>query len=246
MWFGVAKSRSMGQPNVFDCGGARRGSPIPHALRKAVDYIRQDVSRRMSIANLAAHCDLPERTLRKQFQDFMGASPLEFWRRARLAAVRDRLLKGANDISVMETAERFGFNHFGRFSQQYRSCFAEAPSATLFRSRLVERQRIGQMREAAIDGDRASVDAGRSREKPSVAILPCQVSATEPDCRSFGDVLTEGIAVALCRSRSLSVAMLPRHRVRDRRMRSWSARDLGARYVVATRIALTGNRMRTS
>src|ERR1700722_594314 len=114
------RSRSMGQPAVFDCGGARRGSPIPHALRKAVEYIRRDVSRRMSVADLAAHCGLPERTLRKQLQDFMGASPLEFWRHARLAAVHDHLLKGANDISVMDTAARFGFSHFGRFSQQYR------------------------------------------------------------------------------------------------------------------------------
>ena len=233
----------MNQPNVFDCGGARPGSPIPHALRKAVDYIRRDVGRRMSVADLATHCGLPERTLRKQFQDFMGASPLEFWRRARLAAVRDHLLRGANDISVMDTAARFGFNHFGRFSQQYRSYFAEPPSATLFRSRLAERQRIGQIREAAMDGDHASVDTGMSRERPSVAILSCQVSATEPDCRSFGDYLTEGIAVALCRSRSLSVAVPTSTRAGSADAKP-SARDLGARYVVATRIAQTGNRMR--
>jgi adenylate cyclase len=197
----------------------------------------------MSVADLATHCGLPGRTLRKQFREFMGASPLEFWRRARLAAVRDELLKGANDISVMDTAARFGFNHFGRFSQQYRSYFDEAPSATLFRSRLAERQRIGETREVAMDGDRAVVDTSRSRERPSVAILPCQVSATDPNCRSFGDHLTERIAIALYRSRSLSVAVPTSSRAGSADAKRL-ARDLGSRYVVATRITQIGQRMR--
>jgi hypothetical protein len=52
-----------------------------------------------------------------------------------------------------------------------------------------------------------SIAARRSRERPSIAVLPCQVSAAEPDCRFFADYVTEGIATALCRVRSLSVVV---------------------------------------
>jgi len=126
----------MSASDDLDRGRIARSQPIPHDLKKAVDHIRADLGRKISVAELVAHCGVPERTLRKHFHTFMGVSPLEFWRRLRLAAVREDLLKGANASSVTDAAARFGFTHFGRFSQQYSRCFGETPSATLQRSRL--------------------------------------------------------------------------------------------------------------
>ena len=131
----------MSASDDLDRGRIGRSQPIPHDLKKAVDLIRGDLGRKISVAELVAHCGVPERTLRKHFHTFMGVSPLEFWRRLRLAAVREELLKGADGSSVTDAAARFGFTHFGRFSQQYRRCFGETPSATLRRSRLAEADR---------------------------------------------------------------------------------------------------------
>ena len=175
----------------------------------------------------------------------MGVSPLEFCRRLRLAAVRGDLLKGASASSVTDAAARFGFTHFGRFSQQYRRCFGETPSATSQRSRLGRsRPNVRIPKEDLEGGGGVTIAARRSRERPSIAILPCQVSAVEPDCRFFADYVTEGIATALCRARSLSV-VIPKS---SRTFGSWDrkrlSQELGAHYFVTGRIAQSGKRVR--
>jgi TolB-like protein/AraC-like DNA-binding protein/tetratricopeptide (TPR) repeat protein len=215
--------------------------PIPYDLRKAVEFIRKGGGRRMSMVDLVAHCGVPERTLRKHFRAFMAVSPLEYWRRFRLAAAREELLKGSNSTSVTEVAMRFGFSHFGRFSEQYRRSFGENPSTTLRRSRIAEPGRIDRLHNGDI-GDVDRFGARGSRERPSVAVLPCQISAAAPELRFFGECLAQGIANSLCRARSLSVvvpnfsqAVLDRKRL---------ARELGARYLVIGSIAHTGQRVR--
>ena len=189
--------------------------PIPHDLKKAIDYIRSHVNGKMSIADLVAHCGVPERTLRKHFRTFMAVSPLKFWRQLRLAAARACLLEGSNDTSVTEVAIRFGFSHFGRFAQDYRRHFGEMPSETLRRSR-IEPSRAGKptSKRAPYDTGGVPVAPSGSRDRPSIAVLPLQNSATDPDCRAFGEYVAEGIATALCRVRSLSVTVPKPSRVR--------------------------------
>ena len=235
----------MSSSDDLDRGRIARSEPIPHDLKKAVDRIRADLGRKISVADLVAHCGVPERTLRKHFRTFMGVSPLEFWRRLRLAAVREDLLRGADGSSVTDVAARFGVTHFGRFSQQYRLFFGETPSATLQRSRLARRRPNVRIRKEDLDGaGGVAIGARSSREKPCIAILPCQVSAAEPDCRFFADYLTEGIATALCRARSLSV-VIPRPTQNVGSLDPTRlCRELGARYFLIGRIAQTGKRVR--
>jgi adenylate cyclase len=194
----------------------------------------------MSMAALVAHCGRPERTLRRHFQIFMGHSPLEFWRRARLAAVRDALLTGGAADAVTEIAARHGFTHFGRFSQQYREAYGELPSATLSRQRLVVREGANAT-EADVG---CAVVPHRLGEQPSVAILPCEISVTSPECRYFGAHLIEELATALCRDRSLSVRIARGARVGGSDPAWRCARDLGVRYVIANRMAQNGSRIR--
>jgi adenylate cyclase len=170
----------------------------------------------------------------------MAASPLEYWRRFRLAAAREELLKGLDDTSITEVAIRFGFSHFGRFSQQYRRCFGETPSTTLRRSCSADRVHD----DDTDDTGRSAVGARRSRERPSVAVLPCQVSAAAPGLRFFGECVTQVLAISLCRAGSLSV-MVPKSpqsfNLLDRKR---LAREYGARYLVIGSIAQAGQRVR--
>jgi AraC-like DNA-binding protein len=146
----------------------------------------------MSIADLV-RTGVPERTLRKHFRRFMAVSPLQCWGQLRLAAARACLLEGSDDTSVTEVAMRFDFSHFGRFAQEYRRHFGEAPSVTLQRSRIDRLERRNRPRDDAPTGDVRVAPRG-SRDRPSIAVLPLQISAANPDCRAFGEYLAEGIA----------------------------------------------------
>jgi transcriptional regulator GlxA family with amidase domain len=113
----------------------KKTRPAPHAVTRAVRFMRQNLGREFSTEDLATYCGVADRTLRKHFHAFMGVSPREYWRRLRLAAARKELLKGGNATSVTKVASRLGFDHFSRFAQQYRGYFNELPSETLRRSR---------------------------------------------------------------------------------------------------------------
>ena len=241
----MARHRAQfGRPGPSASDALVRYRPIPHDLKKAIDFIRGHLSGKMSVADLVAYCGVPERTLRKHFRTFMGASPLMHWRQLRLAGVRACLLEGSDNTSITEVAIRFGFSHFGRFAQDYCNHFGELPSITLKRSRIGGHNHRSPTRNGALcDNGVASVVLAGSRDRPSVAVLPLQNSATDPDCRAFGQYLAEGIATALCRVRSLSVTVPRPFRARsvDPGQRS---RDVGARYLLTGRIAQEGNRLR--
>jgi TolB-like protein/AraC-like DNA-binding protein/Flp pilus assembly protein TadD len=215
-----------------------RRAPIPRDLKKAVDYIRTHLAGKMSVADLIACCDVPERTLRKHFRAFMATSPLEFWRHLRLAAARECFLEGSTSTSVTEVAIRFGFDHFGRFAQHYRDRFAETPTATLQRSRSGKRDTNQRRSEG-----RNVPKPKNSRDRPSIAVLPLQSSGASNDCKAIGKLIAEGIATALCRARSVSIIAANCAFVRSTSVRQ-TGFHAGARYLLVGRVAQEGNSIR--
>ena len=118
---------------------------------------------------------------------------------------RESLLRAAASASVTAIATEYGFAHYGRFSGEYRRCFGETPSATLRRARTAA---LSRLTDPSPSGRRPKPAPGLfSREPPSVTVLPCETLA--PD-RWFGESLAEGTAAALCRVRSLSIALAMR------------------------------------
>jgi TolB-like protein/AraC-like DNA-binding protein len=229
------KRKQAGSPD-----GTERRGPVPRDLKRAVDYIRAHLDRRMSIAGLVTHCGIPERTLRKHFRTFMAASPLEFSRQLRLAAARACLLGGSKKSSVTEVATRFGFGHFGRFAQDYRTAFGETPFATLQRNRIDRQQHRTQTRN---ESPCVTIAANGSRDRPSIAVLSFDRSAAEANCPEFAEFLADGIATTLCRVRALSVTIPKSSRARSGGLRQ-AAFDVGARYLLGGRIVQRGGRAR--
>ena len=184
------------------------GRPVPRDIKKAIEHMRAARDPKITMAELVKVCGVCERTLHKHFRTFVGASPLAYWRRLRLARVHEHLLNATSGESIGSVALKYGFEHFGRFSTQYRRSFGETPSYTLRRSRAA--------RCASSEGDgptgsrRASAPAGGLlglREPPSIAISPFYSSSANRERRSFAESVAEGIASALCRVRSLVVEM---------------------------------------
>lgn len=226
---------------------ARRHPAIPHDVRKAIEFMRQSVGRPISMAELARHCGVAERTLNNHFRTFLDISPIRYQHRLRLAAAREALLAGEPGTSITAVAKRYGFTHFGRFAGQYRRNFGESPSATLRNGRAatVSGPTVGHGRDTMARGGtgqelRASL---ASRDRPSIAILPCQVAANEPSLRWLAESVAEAIAAALCGVRSIAVMLAPLRRgpISDPQR---VTRELNARYFLTGRIVRAGARLR--
>lgn len=234
----------MESPNHDD----RRGPPIPHDVKRAVDYMRRHRGRKITMADLVMVSGVAARTLTEHFRAFLGFSPLSYLRRLRLAAVRETLLRGANGGSVTNVATLYGFTHFGRFAAQYRRSFSESPSTTLRRGRAAAMSQAGERRNrdyARRDGPGLCTSslAPPSREKPSIAILPCQTSLQEPTYRWFAESLADAIAAALGSVRSLSV-IVSRHTGVPVHDPQRTAREFGARYFLIGSLTGAGRRLR--
>jgi AraC family ethanolamine operon transcriptional activator len=88
----------------------------------------------LSITDLCKVAAVSERTLQTAFKEVMGLTPLAYLTRVRLNRVHQALLAAVpSTTKVSSEAVKWGFWHFGEFARAYRTCFGEAPSATLRR-----------------------------------------------------------------------------------------------------------------
>lgn len=124
-------------------------SPLPADLVRALDWLRARLSEPIELEMLAAVAGVRPRTLEAHFKTFLGATPLAWARRMRLANARRELQRGRAQATVTKVALANGFNQLGRFAVHYRTIFGEAPSETLRRSRCPSRGRIDQVDDEA-------------------------------------------------------------------------------------------------
>lgn len=106
-----------------------RAAPRPRQLKLAEEYILANLDQPLTLEDLAQVAGCTPRTLQLIFRDQRGQSPLAFWRDQRLLRAHQDLATGQG--SVTEIALRWGFAHFGRFSEIYRARFGLSPSDTL-------------------------------------------------------------------------------------------------------------------
>lgn len=120
------------QPNsALETAAPAAGS---RTVRMALELIEAEPDRPWRVAELAQAAGVSARTLQESFRRDLGVTPLEQLRRTRMdRARRDLLTADPRTTSVTEIAARWGFFHAGRFSQAYRSAYAELPSETLAR-----------------------------------------------------------------------------------------------------------------
>lgn len=216
----------------------RRGHPVPRDIKRALDYMRRNRGRKITMAELVSVSGVAERTLTRHFRAFLGLPPLNYLLRLRLVTVRETLLRGASGASITKVATQCGFTHLGRFATHYRRAFGESPSATL---RRVRADALAQSGKGDSGGIGKSFLRPPSRERPSIAILPFQTSLRE--LCWFAESVAEGIAAALSSVQSLSVLLSRRTGVPLHDPQR-AARDLGAGYFLIGRLTGAGQRLR--
>ncbi len=125
------------QPNTYtEFFDERSSAQKSGSIETAILLINTDPGRNHTVASLARAAGVSVRTLEKQFQRRLGVPPYRYLRHVRLERTRAELTATTDrEISVSEVAARWGFNHFGRFAQDYYSLYNEKPSETLRRRR---------------------------------------------------------------------------------------------------------------
>jgi AraC-like DNA-binding protein/tetratricopeptide (TPR) repeat protein len=141
-------------------------SVLPRGVRRALDAMHAALGRDLGLAELAAAAGLTGRTLQRQFRIFLGKTPHEALCDIRFEAARRKLLQGAPGLKIMDVAARCGFQHFGRFSVEYRRRYGETPSQTLKRQAIF----------CGVVSSRFRLPPG-GPERPSLAVGPIETAA---------------------------------------------------------------------
>jgi AraC-like DNA-binding protein len=152
--------------------------PLPADLARVLGWLRGHLSEPIDLERLALIAGVRPRTLETHFRAFLGATPLGWVRRMRLAHARRELERARADATVTDVALASGFTQLGRFAASYRGVFGEAPSMTLRRNR---HARAGEVEEIDDEALRLTWQA-----MPNVfAIAPRQCSQALEDLESI-------------------------------------------------------------
>jgi AraC-like DNA-binding protein/TolB-like protein len=209
---------------------------LPNSLRKALAFLRGNFRKQVRLADVASASGLSQRALLKQFECFLGASPIAHLLRMRLTAVRAELLQSNERTRISEVVSRYGITHMGRFAAEYRKAFGELPTATLRRATAV----IAGNRN---DGACASVPGPFiARQRPSLTILPLRTE-TLPE-RRLAQELSEQIATTLSRAMVAELSFDDPAVALTRRS-AWSRKaNAATQYCLLGRLTQRGDRVR--
>ncbi|AUX79531.1 MULTISPECIES: AraC family transcriptional regulator [Sinorhizobium] len=118
-------------PHRFSERMRRAVSPVPRHVKKAVDFMMANLSRPITLVEVAAACGVSSRTLQQGFRQFKMTTPMSYLQDLRLKALREELTQAWPGQSVADIALKWGFTHMGRLATDYRNRFGELPSQTL-------------------------------------------------------------------------------------------------------------------
>jgi AraC-like DNA-binding protein len=114
----------------------RYSGNLQRVAARARDWINANIDSTMQIPHICREIGVSRRKLEYAFRAVHDVSPLEYIQALRLNMIHRTLLHGdALGLSVTDVALRYGINHFGRFSANYRALFGELPKETLLRAR---------------------------------------------------------------------------------------------------------------
>jgi transcriptional regulator GlxA family with amidase domain len=88
-------------------------------IRKAVDWIRSNLHRRISVDDLAARAPTSKRNLARRFRVATGESPGEYIQRVRIE--RAKILLETSEMQVEQIAEKVGYADTSAFARQFSS-----------------------------------------------------------------------------------------------------------------------------
>lgn len=129
----VTTSLLLSQPNNYSEAIHEPVKSIPAGtIREAQGLIDADPMSISTISELSNRVYSSVRSLEEGFRKHLDTSPMAYLRQTRLArAHSDLQLADPSTCTVRRIANRWGFQHLGRFAQYHRDVFGELPAETL-------------------------------------------------------------------------------------------------------------------
>lgn len=124
----------MGHP-ISDTTAPLERSALPRDVVHAMNWAKGHLGDPLRLRDLARVGGVSPRTLEFHFVRFLGTTPMEWVRQARLTEAHRALTTSNGHVNVSEVALDFGFHQLGRFAAQYCRRFGELPSETVRRLR---------------------------------------------------------------------------------------------------------------
>jgi len=104
---------------------------LQQKFNNAIDYIHENLNEIISVSQVSQFVNIPERTLRYNFEKKYNISPKDFIQRLRLNAVKKRLSGNLKTPIIYKIASEYNFWHMGQFTRDYKHLFGELPSETI-------------------------------------------------------------------------------------------------------------------
>ncbi len=117
--------------NYSEALSAQEAGVVPAHVKKAEQYIRDNITRNISIHDLVKVCEVSERALYNGFRRFRHTTPMNYLRAYRMERVHEDLLSAGPEQSVTEIATHWGVTQLGRFASFYKLVYGQSPSDTL-------------------------------------------------------------------------------------------------------------------
>lgn len=111
----------------------------PRQVKMLEAYLEAHVQHKIAAQDLVKLTGLSENLITQTFKKYRGCTPFQYVRLLRLKNAHQDLVSEDTKGSVTDVASKWGFFHFGRFSEFYKKHYNESPSQTL-RSRRLSRQ----------------------------------------------------------------------------------------------------------
>ena len=120
------------QPSNYSSILLKDRSNKPKHVKKAMEFMQTNFTNPLTLAEIAQAGNTCERNLTLGFKKSFNCSPMEYLKGIRLESAR-KILKRSSplDTQVTQVAQDCGFNHMGRFSNEYLKRFGELPSESL-------------------------------------------------------------------------------------------------------------------
>lgn len=103
----------------------------PRLVRQAEEHMLAHIDQPLALDDVAEAVGVSARALQYAFRRFRDTTPMAFLRQSRLERAHRDLQNARPGDTVTEIATRWGFTHFGRFSETYRARFGCTPRQTL-------------------------------------------------------------------------------------------------------------------
>ncbi|WP_231737694.1 helix-turn-helix transcriptional regulator [Mycobacterium sp. IS-1742] len=104
----------------------------PVLLRRATDFIEENLGNDIALADIAAAIHVSPRAVQYMFRRHLETTPVQYLRRLRLHHAHQDLIAGDHGHdTVTAIAARWGFAHTGRFAVLYRQTYGQSPHTTL-------------------------------------------------------------------------------------------------------------------